>query len=131
MSKSKSGIPIKTGNNSNPGGTPENLIPLTKRDPEEARAIRSRGGKASVKAKRERATFAEAIKLALETDDAQGRVVKAIIKAAQEGNVQAFLALRDTIGEKPIEKAEVTTTIEGSLDDRKKEILERLRECRD
>lgn len=131
MSKSKSGIPIKTGNNSNPGGTPENLIPLTKRDPEEARAIRSKGGKARAEAYRERKTFAEAIRIALATGDIQDKVVAAVLKAAQEGNIQAFLALRDTIGEKPIEKAEVTTTIEGSLDDRKKEILERLRECRD
>lgn len=121
---------IKTGVVSNPKGKRENLIPLTERDPEEARAIRAKGGPAAAAARKKRLTFAEGIRIALEKEGVQDNVIAAMVKAAAEGNVQAFLALRDTIGEKPVEKAEVTTTIEGTLEDRRKEVLERLR-CSD
>lgn len=81
----------------------------------------SRGGIASAKARKARKNFKEAIKLLLETEikstDENGNE---IIKSIQEigldslankymlGDLNTFLAFRDTIGEKPIEKQEIT-----------------------
>lgn len=109
----------------------ENLRSLATLSPEERRAISSKGGKAAQMKLKERKTFAEAIRIALSQDDVQDNVVLAMIKAAREGNVNAFLALRDTIGEKPVEKSEVTTNVTGTLDERREAFLEQYKTCKD
>lgn len=86
----------------------ENLIPgghkLTK---EEA----SKGGKASVKARREKKLLKEEIlKRMSETD--WDELVDGVIARAKEKN-DAFITLRDTIGQKPVERVEVS----GAIDD--------------
>lgn len=35
------------------------------------------------------------------------QIVASLIKAARDGDVKAFLAIRDTIGEKPVDKVQV------------------------
>lgn len=74
-----------------------------------------KGGLNSVKARREKKFFKEEIEKQL------GASIKDIVKAnilqAKKGNVQASIFLRDTIGEKPIDKVENTISYEDSLKD--------------
>ena len=78
------------------------------------------GGIASGKAKRERKTIREELEFLLEKklknnkgEDISTReaISTAMIGQAIKGNVKAFIAIRDTIGEKPTDKQEIT----GSL----------------
>lgn len=82
----------------------ENLIPNSERSPEELREMGRKGGIASGKARREKKLFKEAIEKQLGTN--LHSMVEAMIKQAQNGNVQAITFLRDTIGEKPTDKIE-------------------------
>lgn len=110
----------------------KNLIPLNKRSEEEQRALRSKAGKASGESRRKRRTAKEIARTILQTDlsasqidevldgakDLIGEDVSAyavmIAKMVQEGlrgNVQAFTAVRDTAGDKPTDKQEVTAAV--------------------
>ncbi len=71
---------------------------------EEAREIGRKGGIASGKARRERKTLREELLLLLEKGDTQEKISLAMIKEALDGNTKAFEVIRDTIGEKPIDK---------------------------
>lgn len=94
---------------------------------EEAQKIGSKGGKASVEARRQRKTFKELFEmlLSLEVSDEQ---TKAFIKSlgitdenitndmaitlsmyqeALKGNTKAFELIRDTTGEKPADKLQI------------------------
>lgn len=75
-----------------------------------------KGGIASGVSKRARKSFKEAIKLLLETEvkDAKGDLktiqdigLDALAKKLMDGDLNTFIAFRDTIGEKPVDKAEV------------------------
>ncbi len=73
---------------------------------EEARINGRKGGIASGKARAVRKTFKEAINS--ELNDAElKKLIKAMIKQAKSGNTKAFEILRDTVGEKPVEKQEI------------------------
>lgn len=88
----------------------ENLVSLADRTTEEKREIGRKGGIASGKARRERKKFKDDLLLALETikdgKTIQERGVEAILEKFMSGDIQAFTTIRDTIGEKPIEKIE-------------------------
>ena len=71
---------------------------------EEAARNGKMGGEASAKARAERKTLKEELLLLLSEGDTQKKVSAALIKKAKSGNVKAFEVLRDTIGEKPMEK---------------------------
>lgn len=76
-------------------------------------------GKRSGKARGERKTLREDLLALLKeeiTDKKSGRVMEtqaalsaALIKQALSGNTKAYEIIRDTIGEKPVEKVAVTT----------------------
>lgn len=93
----------------------QNLKPFDQLTENEQRAIRSKGGKASGEARRARKTLREEL-LALLSQDIKsddGKVVNtqvamsvALITEALGGNVKAFATVRDTIGEKPVDKVE-------------------------
>lgn len=94
----------------------ENLIPINQRTKSEARAISSAGGKASGEARRRRKTLKEELLLMLEDEQIQRSVAAALIKEAIDGNASksvkgAFETIRDTIGEKPVERMETTQTV--------------------
>lgn len=113
----------------------ENLIPLTERSKDEQRKIRSMGGKASGKARRKRKAIKEQLEmflsLPLKDDkaktlmksmgvdiddiDNQMALVVSMWKQALSGNVQAFNSIRDTVGERPIEKVEVANKIDDTV----------------
>lgn len=78
----------------------------------------------SVKKRKEnqiaRKTFRESLLLLLEQDNTQKEINEALIAKALSGDTKAFEVIRDTIGEKPIEKVEAQvehTTINVSLSD--------------
>lgn len=109
-----------------------NLIPSSMRTPEERRKIAVKAGKASGESRRKRRTAKEIARTILQTDlsasqidevldgakdligdDASAYAVM-IAKMVQEGlrgNVQAFTAVRDTAGDKPTDKQEVTAAV--------------------
>ena len=89
----------------------KNLIPFNERTKSQQREIASKGGKASVEAKRKRKTLKEELLVMLEDEELQQSVAIALIKQAQKGNVKAFGMLRDTIGEAPVEKVQTTQTV--------------------
>ena len=89
----------------------KNLIPFNERTKSQQREIASKGGKASVEAKRKRKTLKEELLLMLEDEEVQKSVAVALIQEAKSGNVKAFGMLRDTIGEAPVEKVQTTQTV--------------------
>lgn len=73
---------------------------------EEARENGRKGGIASGKARRFRKTFKQAINDEL-TDEKLKQLINSMIKEAKNGNTKAFEILRDTVGEKPIDRQEI------------------------
>lgn len=73
---------------------------------EEAREMGRKGGLKSAEMRKKRKTLKEELLVLLSDGDTQNRVSVALIQSALEGNVKAFETLRDTIGEKPVEKVE-------------------------
>ena len=94
----------------------ENLVSLADRTTEEQRAIASAGGKASGEARRKRKTLKEELLLMLSDSDIQQKISLALINEAINGNnagsvTKAFEVIRDTIGERPVEKVQATQTV--------------------
>ena len=83
----------------------KNLIPFNERTKSQQREIASKGGKASVEAKRKRKTLKEELLLLLDDGNTREAVSAALIRSAKKGSVKAFEVLRDTIGERPVERS--------------------------
>lgn len=97
----------------------ENLRPLNTLAKEAQRKIQSQGGKACAQKKRERKAFKELLHIALmeknpslDMTNAEA-IVAGIIAAAAAGDTKAFVAIRDTLGEKPVET--VKTELDGGI----------------
>ena len=82
------------------------------------------GGIASGKAKRERKTIREELEFLLakqlknnkgEDISTREAISTSMIGQALKGNVKAFIAIRDTIGEKPTEKTQTELTLTQAL----------------
>lgn len=87
----------------------ENLKPFTsEQSREEAAKNGKKGGIKSGEVRRARRTLKEELLFLLEQGDTQEKVNLAMIKQALKGNVKAYALIRDTIGEKPVEKQEIT-----------------------
>lgn len=101
-----------------PRGNPQNLVKMSELTAEERRKSASRAGKASVESRRRKKTLREELLAILSDGDTQNRVSLALVQQALLGNVKAFETLRDTIGQKPVEKIEQTSvTIDlGDID---------------
>ena len=107
---------------------PQNLIPQSKKSPEERSKIAKMGGIASGEAKRRKKTFREAMEAILETEviDKNGNKIDLLtsistkqIEKANKGDTKAFEVIRDTIGQKPVERVEITewdTKIAGEIE---------------
>jgi hypothetical protein len=104
----------------------QNLIKPSDLTPNERRENASKAGKASGEARRARKTLKEELLLLLSDGDIQNRLSLALIDEALNGNkagsvTKAFEVIRDTIGEKPVDKVEnknVDIVIDlGDLDD--------------
>ena len=86
----------------------------------EAREYGRKGGKASAAKRAERKTFREGLLLLLNeplkdkggnpTDKTtQDAIIAGLVKRAISGDTRAFEMIRDTVGEKPIERVAMTT----------------------
>ena len=101
----------------------DNLRPVSSK--EEARERGRKGGLASGEARRKRKTLKEELLLMLSEGETQQSVTLALIEKAMSGDTKAFEVIRDTIGERPIDKvmiadvepsviAEVEAMVNGS-----------------
>ena len=92
----------------------QNLKPVTSK--KEARERGRKGGLASGEARRKRKTLKEELLLMLSDGDIQEKISLALINEAINGNnagsvTKAFEVIRDTIGERPVEKVQATQTV--------------------
>lgn len=90
----------------------KNLKPMNKLTVEEQKKIARAGGKASGESRRRRKTLRDELLAMLSDGDTQKKISVALIKEATDGNnagsvTKAFEVIRDTIGEKPIDKVMV------------------------
>lgn len=115
-----------------PSGNPQNLIPVTERTKEEARKISSNGGKASGKARRNKAILKDCINILLEKkiiDEETGKRLtgaeqlsinlfqKALSEVDTAKAAKAFEVLRDTSGQKPVDKIMVAEVDQNVIDE--------------
>ena len=115
----------------------QNLIPNSERTPSELREITRSGGKKSGEVRRKRKTIKQQLELLLSTpvsnedlkkqikkwgidddDDINNQmaVTVSLYQQALKGNTKAIEIIRDTVGEKPVEKLEHSGNIGNSLD---------------
>lgn len=80
----------------------QNLKPVKSK--KEARERGRKGGLASGEARRKRKTLKEELLLMLSDGETQQSVTLALIEKAMSGDTKAFEVIRDTIGEKPVDK---------------------------
>ena len=84
----------------------DNLRPVSSK--EEARERGRKGGLASGEARRKRKTLKEELLLMLSEGETQQSVTIALIEKAMSGDTKAFEVIRDTIGERPIDKVMIS-----------------------
>lgn len=111
----------------------QNLIPQSERTKEEQREIARQGGIASGKARAEKRDLRKALEMLLEKEftDKNGNVATGaqaitakLFEQAMRGNVKAFETLRDTVGQKPIEKVMLAEVDQNVIDEVEKMVLE-------
>lgn len=88
----------------------ENLIPMNERTEEEQREIARKGGIASGEARKRKKTLKDELIILLETNNNNKKISVALLNKALNGDIQAFTTIRDTIGEKPVDKTINATT---------------------
>lgn len=115
----------------------ENLIPFNKRSVDEVREFNSKGGKASGESRRKKANFRKVLNQLLTTKiehpewtpmlEAMGidstlesAVNAAVIKRALDGNVKAYEAIRDTLGQTLKSDLDIDEQIERILSQKAK-----------
>lgn len=100
----------------------ENLRPFDTLTEERQREIRSAGGKASQKKKREQKQLKELLEIFLSMDnldtgtDNYMAITAALGNQALQGNVKAYEVIRDTIGQKPVEQQQVDMSATITVD---------------
>lgn len=107
----------------------ENLVPFGS-NPERDREIRRKGALATAEKKRQRKSLKEALLIMLSTSrdgqDAtiQDNWVDALATKLENGDIPTSIFVRDSIGEKPVEKVENTISSENkqAVDDFLKEV---------
>lgn len=92
----------------------ENLKPNSERTPSERKELAKKAGQASGRKRRERKALKEELLLLLSKGQMQKKISVALIGKALKGDVKAFEVIRDTIGEKPVDKQ---LTVEGTKED--------------
>ena len=90
-----------------PRGNPQNMKPFNTLTVEERKELARKGGKASGKARQARKTLREDLLALLSAGNTQKDMNLALIARALEGDTKAYEVVRDTIGEKPIDKVMV------------------------
>lgn len=110
----------------------QNLKPFSERTESEQRAIQKKGGIASGKARAEKRDLRKALEMLLEKEwaDKNGNrmtgteaITTKLFEQAMKGNVKAFETLRDTVGQKPVEKVMVAEVDQNIIDEVEKAVL--------
>lgn len=84
-----------------------NLRDFRKLSLEERKKIASAGGKASGKVRKVRRKLRDELEMLLKIGNNQEILVLSLLNKALAGDVKAFEVIRDTVGEKPKDKADV------------------------
>lgn len=128
----------------------QNLKPLNELCKEDAKKIRSAGGKAKAKKAKQRKAFKESLEMLLQMKapeiavsqikkqlpklkekdlNCQNALLIGMMLAAIKGNVKAAEMIRDTIGEKPVEQVKNTNT-NINIEDEKiiNEVIDKLKD---
>ena len=109
----------------------QNLIPNSKRSPSEVRKNGRKGGIKSGETRRAKKDLRMALEMLLERDYAQrdkkGNITGTIsgteavagklFEQAMKGNVKAFLALRSTVGQDPVQKVMIAEVEQDVIDE--------------
>lgn len=102
-----------------PRGNPQNLIPANMRSKEEVRKNSAKGGVNSGKARRNKAMLRDCLQILMEKKmlDENGKKITGaealsveVFQKALAGDMKAWELLRDTAGQKPVDKVEQTNT---------------------
>lgn len=88
----------------------KNLIPLNKRTKEEQKRISRAAGIASGEARRKKRLLRDTLEDLLSIKSPNGETYQndisiALLQAALKGDVRAYEVIRDTIGQKPVDKS--------------------------
>ena len=111
----------------------ENLKPQSERTKGEQREIAKKGGIASGKSRRQKRDLRRALEVLLERDykDKDGNMLSGaeaitakLFQKAMKGDVRAFETLRDTVGQKPVEKVMIAEIDQDVIDEVEKAVLE-------
>ena len=106
-----------------------NLIPLNERTKEEQRRIATEGGKASVKARRDKKMLKDCLEILLERAEKveiDGKTLKltgaelialTAYQKAAGGDIRAMEFVRDTAGQKPVEKVMIAEVEQSVIDE--------------
>lgn len=78
---------------------------------DEQAKIARQGGIASGESRRQRKTLKEELLVLLAKGDTQEKISLALLQKAMNGDTKAFEVIRDSIGEKPVEKVEADVGI--------------------
>jgi hypothetical protein len=103
--------------------TTENLRPFNELTEDEQRALATKGGKASAKARRRKRELKQLLELALsqpseivEGEDNYTAITAALIQKAIQGDTKAYEVIRDTLGQKPTEQTQMDLTAKIEVD---------------
>jgi N-acetylglucosamine kinase-like BadF-type ATPase len=104
----------------------DNLIPLNKRTKSEQRKIATAGGKKSGEVRRQKKLLKDCFDILLdkEYENKQGNkqsgsevLASVVFKKAMAGDLKAFEILRDTAGQKPVEKVILAEVDQSTIDE--------------
>ena len=113
-----------------------NLIPLNERTKEEQRRIATEGGKASVKARRDKKMLKDCLEILLERAEKveiDGKTLKltgaeiialTAYQKAAGGDIRAMEFVRDTAGQKPVEKVMIAEVEQSVVDEVEAMVME-------
>lgn len=113
-----------------------NLIPLNVRTKEEQRRIATEGGKASGKARRDKKTLKDCLEVLLERAEKveiDGKTLKltgaelialTAYQKAAGGDIKAMEFVRDTAGQKPVEKVMIAEVEQSVVDEVEAMVME-------
>ena len=104
----------------------DNLIPFNQRSEEEVREMNRRGGIASGEARRKKKMLKDCLDILLEkefktkdgkTASGAETLAMTVFQKAQRGDLKAFELVRDTAGQKPIDKVMLAEVDQKTIDD--------------
>lgn len=113
-----------------------NLIPLNVRTKEEQRRIATEGGKASVKARQDKKMLKDCLEVLLERAEKveiDGKTLKltgaelialTAYQKAASGDIKAMEFVRDTAGQKPVEKVMIAEVEQSVVDEVEAMVME-------